>query len=99
MTQIQSVSPPAVMETVHIETGPADLDLQTAQDLARRKAREINPQAMLLAWYDARRGQGYPDFECGSGDRPPWKIFADARGANLTIDINDGAYLFIYLKL
>ncbi|MCG2831296.1 MAG: AF1514 family protein [Desulfobacteraceae bacterium] len=26
-------------------------------------------------------------------------MFAEARGGNLTIDINDGEYIFIYLKL
>ncbi|MCJ7616395.1 MAG: AF1514 family protein [Desulfobacterales bacterium] len=26
-------------------------------------------------------------------------MFAEARGGNLTIDINDGEYTFIYLKL
>ena len=41
----------------------------------------------------------YPGFECGSGDKPPWIVFAEARGGNLTIDINDGEYIFIYLKL
>jgi len=99
MTQIQPVSPSAPMETAFLSVDPQGLDLQKAQDLARLKARELNPDAMLLAWYDARSGIGYPDVECGSRDEPPWQVFARARGGNLTIDINDGAYTFIYLKL
>lgn len=87
------------METVYIDADPAGLTLQGAQDLARHKAREINPQAMLLAWYDAPSGKGYPDFDCGQGDKRPWQVFADSRGGNLTIDINDGTYRFIFLKL
>ena len=99
MTQIQSVSPKSPMETAFLTVDPHGLDLQKAQNLARSKAREINPDAMLLAWYDARKETGYPDVECGSRDEPPWEVFAHARGGNLTIDINEGTYTFIYLKL
>jgi hypothetical protein len=87
------------MQTATLVVDSADLDLQAAQDLARQKAREINPDAMLLAWYDARTDTGYPNTECGDGSQPPWELFARSRGGNLTIDINDGIYTFIYLKL
>ena len=36
---------------------------------------------------------------CGQGDGPPWRVFSDSRGANLTIDVNDGTFLFIYLTM
>ena len=87
------------METACLTVDFQGLNLQRAQDLARIKAREINPDAMLLAWYDARNDTGYPDVECGSRDAPPWEVFAQSRGGNLTIDINEGTYTFIYLKL
>ena len=54
---------------------------------------------MQLAWYNKQTDQGFPNYDCGAGDRPPWRVFADSRGANLTIDINDGTYLFIYLTM
>ena len=99
MTEIQSRSAPLPMERASIQADSSALNLQTAQDLARQKARAINPDAMLLAWFDARTGRGYPDIQCGRTDKPPWEVFAESRGGNLTIDVNDGTYTFIYLML
>lgn len=98
MTQMPSTTDAKPMETVAITSDSAALDLQAAQDLARQTARDIDADAMLLAWFDARAGKGYPDVECGHADKPPWQVFADARGGNLTIDINNGDYTFIFLR-
>jgi hypothetical protein len=54
---------------------------------------------LLLAWNDARAGRFYPTHQCGKTGEPPWKVYARARGANLTVDINQGDYLFLFLKL
>jgi hypothetical protein len=85
-------------ETIKLRITDPDLDFEKASDLARTKARAINKDAMMLAWFNRRSGEGFPDYDCGGLDRPPWQVFADARGANLTVDINDGAYIFMYLK-
>lgn len=76
-----------------------DLDLPTASNLAREKARERNKDAMLLSWYCKKTETYSPKFECGYTTKPPWIVFAEARGGNLTIDINNGEFIFIYLKL
>jgi len=54
---------------------------------------------MLLSWNNAETGDYYPAFECGRSGRPGWVVYADARGADLTIDINDGRYTFMFLML
>ncbi len=99
MVQIHSKSDEFQVEHIKLHTKNPDLDLATAQDLSRAKAREINKDAMLLSWYCRKTGDYSPKFECGYTKKPPWVIFAEARGGNLTIDINDGEYVFIYLKL
>ena len=99
MVQIHSEPGKDAHETVKLTIDDADLDFETARDQAKARALEINRNAMQLAWYNRRTDQGFPDYDCGPGDRPPWQVFADARGGNLTIDINDGAYLFIYLTM
>ena len=76
-----------------------DLDISRATDLAKEKARENCNDPMLLSWYCGKTGEFSPKFECGYTHKPPWIVFAEARGGNLTIDINDGEYVFIYLKL
>jgi hypothetical protein len=85
--------------TVKLTIDETDLDFNAARDHAKAKALEINRNAMQLAWYNKQTDQGFPNYDCGPGDRPPWQVFADSRGANLTIDIHDGTYLFIYLTM
>ena len=86
-------------EAIKLTIDDPDLDFNTARDRAKTKALEINRNAMQLAWYNGQTGQGFPDYDCGAKDRPPWQVFANARGANLTIDINDGTFIFMYLTM
>jgi hypothetical protein len=99
MVQIHTEPGLEAHETVKLTIDEPDLDFNTARDRAKVKALEINRNAMQLAWYNGQTGKGFPDYDCGPGDRPPWQVFSDSRGANLTIDVNEGAFLFIYLKM
>ena len=84
----------------HIELkidGP-DLNFAKAKDMAMQKAKEICDDPMLLSWYRSKTGESYPNFECGPGDKPAWIVYAESRGGDLTIDINQGEYVFIYLS-
>lgn len=76
-----------------------DLDFAEAKDMARQKAKEICDDPMLLSWYQHKTGESYPNLECGPGDKPAWIVYAESRGGDLTIDINDGEYVFIYLSI
>jgi hypothetical protein len=84
---------------VSIQIDEKDLDLSTAKDRAKEKAKEFCDDPMLLAWYQGKIRQGFPNLECGKGNKPPWIIYAESRGGDLTIDINDGEYIFIYLSM
>jgi hypothetical protein len=76
-----------------------DLDFAEAKDIAKQKAKKICADPMLLSWYQAKSGESYPNLECGSGDKPAWIVYAESRGGDLTIDINEGHYIFIYLAV
>jgi hypothetical protein len=99
MVQIHNKPGMETHETVKLTIDETDLDFNTARDHAKAKALTINRNAMQLAWYDRQTDKGFPDYDCGPGDRPPWQVFADSRGANLTIDVNNGSYLFLYLTM
>ena len=75
-----------------------ELDFVEAKDIAKQKAQETCDDPMLLSWYQGKTGESYPNLECGPGDKPAWIVFAESRGGDLTIDINDGQYVFIYLS-
>jgi hypothetical protein len=75
-----------------------DLDFAEAKDIAKQKAKEMVADPMLLSWYQGKTGESYPNLECGPGDKPAWIVYAESRGGDLTIDINEGDYIFIFLS-
>ncbi|MGD2096913.1 MAG: AF1514 family protein [Desulfobacterales bacterium] len=85
-------------EHIALKVDHPDMDFAEAKDLARKKALEMCADPMLLSWYQGKTGKSYPNLECGPGDRPAWIVYAASRGGNLTIDINSGQYVFIYLS-
>ena len=61
----------------------AELNFGTAREIADQKAGERSAEPMLLA--------------CCSEKKPGWIVYAESRGGNITIDVNDEEYVFIYL--
>lgn len=98
MAQIQSNPSEYSLDVVKINTDSPDLDLTEASKLAKTKARSIDHNAMMLSWHSGKTGKYWPTHDCGSVDRPPWLVFAESRGYNLKIDVNDGDYEFFYLR-
>ena len=76
-----------------------DLGYDDAHDLAKNKAKELTSDPMLLSWYCGKTGDYYPKTECGRPDKPAWIVFAESRGADIAININDGEYIFLYLSV
>ncbi|MEE4262623.1 MAG: AF1514 family protein [Desulfobacteraceae bacterium] len=88
---------PGRLIALHSEN--TNLDFEEAKDFAKQKAAETSADVMLLSWYQGKTGQSYPNLECGPGDKPAWIVYAESRGGDLTIDINNGQYVFIYLSI
>lgn len=82
-----------------IKSGDANLGFSKAKDMAKSRAQEICEDPMLLSWYRGDTGESYPDIECGRGNQPAWIVYAESRGGDIAIDVNDGQYIFIYLSL
>ncbi len=73
-----------------------DIDFAQAKALADAKARESARAPMLLAWYDRKNNWYSPQVECCNEAKPSWVVYAESRGGDITIDINDEEYVFIY---
>jgi hypothetical protein len=99
MVQINAKSVDHAVDSLSLLSGEPDFDFLSAKALAQKKARERSRDAMLLSWFNRRTGEFYPRFDCGGQDRPAWIVFAESRGANLTVDVDDGAYVFMFLLL
>lgn len=99
MVELHEISDSYPMETLNLEINNPDLDLAAASAIAKTNARSINSNAMMLSYYSAKTGDYWPQYECGGGGQAPWIVFAEARGYNLKIDINNGEFEFFYVRL
>ncbi len=86
-------------DPVMIRVAGSPLEYPSARAAADRAARRLCPDHMLLAWYNSRTGESSPRVECCREDKPSWLIYAESRGGDLVIDLNDEEYVFIYRRL
>jgi len=84
---------------IHINSEKESLDFETAKQIAAQKAKELCSDPMLLAWYQGKTGDYVPKTECGVGDKPAWIIYAESRGGDITVDINDEEYILIFKSI
>ena len=76
--------------------GP-ELDFESASKIAKNQARSYYSNAMLLSWYNKKDGSYSPNgLECCEEGKPSWVTYAKSRGGNLTIDINNEEYVFVF---
>ncbi|SMD01008.1 hypothetical protein SAMN02746065_12074 [Desulfocicer vacuolatum DSM 3385] len=88
-------------ETLQYTIDDPDLDFTMAKNNVKEMVTSTYGNAMILSWKDGTTGKFYPTFACGDGKTnvEPWIYYAQTRGANLTVDVNDGAYVFMILIL
>ena len=98
MAEIHTTSTEYTLETVTLHVDDPDMDLTAASHMAKTKARDLDSNAMMLSYHSGKTGEFWPAYDCGGNDRPPWIVFAESRGYNLKIDINDGDFEFFYLR-
>ncbi len=98
MAQIVPMTENQSKEYIHL-TMAEDVDFVTAKQVAKETAFEKCDHPMILSWRNGKTGEFYPDYECGSNNSPFWIRYAEGRGANLTIDVNQGDYVFMILKM
>lgn len=84
---------------VHMAVDQENLDFAQAKDMAKAKAKELAEDPMLLSWYNGKNGDYFPKVECGTRDKPVWLVFAESRGADMAVNINEGEFIFLYLSL
>ncbi len=86
-----------LVNPIDLQVEDDSMDFKKAKEIADRKACEISENAMLIAWFDRKTGRFSPQIECGGKEKPSWLVYAESRGANITIDVNHESYVFVYL--
>lgn len=82
---------------IDIRVDDPALDFAAAKKIADEAARRLSSEATLLAWFDRKEGAFSPVWGCSGRAKPSWLVYAESRGGNIVIDINDEAYVFVYL--
>ena len=96
MTQSTHIS------TRNLKPSPAPADYQEAMALADVEAQQYLGEFMLLSWYDRDRDFESPQHssECHLDSAIPGYVdYGINHGASLKIDIENGRFVFFYLKL
>jgi hypothetical protein len=96
MTTCRTVTKAALTDPIDVRIDEVKLDFGAARLIADQKVMEIADEPMLMGWYDSHSGRFSPDVECCSEHKPGWIVYAESRGATITIDINNEEYVFIY---
>ncbi len=86
-----------LINPVKIRTEEPDLDFPAAQSMADEKVKSLCPDPMLISWYNATTGESHPKVDCGAAGKRGWLNYAQSRNCDMTVDINDEQFVFIYL--
>jgi len=85
-----------LINPVKIKSDPSMLDFPSAQDIADQKVKSLSSASKLVSWYNATTGESYPDVKGCSPGKPGWLSHAELSNCDMTVDINDEQFVFIY---
>ena len=97
--QIDSKSPDRKKQNMKMILPDPDMPFETVKNLAKEKARETGADPMLLSWHSGKTREYWPKYECGTVHGEPWNVYAESRGCNLTVSVNDGECVFYFLLI
>ncbi len=85
-----------LIEPIDVRVTNRRLNFDVAKSLADSLARNKASEPMLLAWFDRKAWRHSPAVVCGCDEKPDWLVYAQSRGANISIFMNEGEYVFLY---
>ncbi len=81
---------------VRLSVDDPSCDFDCVRHVAIAEAKKYGKEPELASWLDKRGGRHSQGDECCVEGEPTWLAYAEARRANLTIDINHGDYIFMF---
>lgn len=99
MVQIDAHLTDRPKQHLKLTLADADLSFEAIMAAAKKRAKDTGADPMLLSWHSGKTGRYWPKTECGAGGKDPWIVYAESRGCNLTVDVNNGDYVFYYLLI
>jgi hypothetical protein len=88
------------MKTITVTSSDVEIEFYAAKEIADAAATTVLEDMTCLSWFDRERNQEAPAHvsEChdASCDTPGYLDYATSRGAELKVDIDNGAFVFLY---
>jgi hypothetical protein len=87
------------MKTIQIKSPEKDWDFNTSKKMSDALADAMLGESVCMSWYDKAEDREAPAnvSECHSDcDIPGYIDYAESRGAQVKIEVNDGAFVFCY---
>jgi hypothetical protein len=72
------------------------LNFQMARQIADKRADKLCSNAVMLSWYNGTTGESHPQQKKRRAGCPGWISYAKKQGGDMTIDINNEQYVFVY---
>ncbi len=88
-----------LFEPIDVRVENRKLDFYSAKSLADGIARRKASEPLLLAWFAEKGWKHSPAVVCGCGEKPSWLVYAQSRGATISIFVNEGEYVFLYKEV
>lgn len=80
-----------------LNIGDPQLPYERAHEAAVSLARKYGDDPLLLSWFNKKSGEESPNTSCeGGSSEPGWVNYAKGHGANLTVNVNHGDYVFMF---
>jgi hypothetical protein len=87
------------MKTIQIICSENNWDFYTSKKISDALAGALLGESVCMSWYDKAEDRESPAHvsEChGDCDIPGYVDYAESRGAQVKVDVNDGAFVFCY---
>jgi len=89
----EEMLPPPVL---HLSIDDPGCGFDCAKDKAVAEARKYGKDPEVVSWFDRKGGRHSQGDECCLEGEPTWIAYAESKGAHLTIDVNQGEYIFLF---
>ena len=97
MTSCETPSKEMLPCGVHLLIDSPGLDFHTARRAAYDAASSCTRDPMLVSWYDKKARSYSPgDVNCCRDGKPSWLSYAESRGADFAVDVNDEDFVFLF---
>lgn len=96
MTDCNYITNDMLNHPIKLRVNQGPFDFKTAKNLAYGRAKELSSDPMLMAWFDRKSGKFSPDIMCCDRAKPSWLVYAESRGADISVNVNDLDYVFVY---